>query len=158
MHISGIFSLALAIVFLITMSCGCISQTPVQEQTVVPTPPVQAVESHKSGFTAYINGKYETALDFYNKSLESDPTYTRAWMDKGNVLTKLNRTPEAIAAYDAALALDTNIPQVWNSRGESLMTLGRYQEALESFNKALVINPDYAKAQENKNLTLSKLT
>ena len=74
-------------------------------------------------------------------------------MDKGNVLSRLDRTSEAMAAYDAALAPDTNIPQVWNGRGEALMTLGRYTEALESFNKSPMINPDYIKSQENKNLT-----
>jgi lipoprotein NlpI len=59
--------------------------------------------------------------------------------------------------YDSALALDNNFPEIWNNRGEALMTLGRYSEAFDSFDKALEIAPDYAKAKENRNLTLSKL-
>ena len=37
------------------------------------------------------------------------------------------------------------------------MTLGRYTEARDSFDKALKIAPSYAKAKENRNLTLEKL-
>jgi eukaryotic-like serine/threonine-protein kinase len=152
-----IFGIVLVPLLLLIMSSGCIHSNSVNSQIGTPTPTGPAVELHKNGFSAYIDGKYETALDYYNKSLVADPTYTRAWMDKGNVLIRLNRTSEAIAAYDAALALDNNIPQVWNSRGEALMTLGRYSEALASFDSALKIAPDYEIAQENRNNTLAKL-
>jgi tetratricopeptide (TPR) repeat protein len=157
MRLLEIFGISLLALFLLVMSSGCINNTSVKEEIVTPTVPPQAVEFHKSGFSAYIDGKYETALDFYNKSLNVDPKYARAWMDKGNVLIKLNRTTEAIAAYDAALALDNNIPQVWNSRGEALMTLGRYNESLESFDQVLKMYPDNVKAKENRELALGKL-
>ena len=37
------------------------------------------------------------------------------------------------------------------------MKLGRYTEARDSFDKALQIAPEYAKAKENRNITLEKL-
>jgi tetratricopeptide (TPR) repeat protein len=139
------------------LSSGCINNNSGTQQIVTPTPLAAAVDLHMNGFNAYINGKYETALDFYNKSIAVDPKYTRAWIDKGNVLIKLNRTEEAISAYDSALALEEDLALVWNSRGEALMTLGRYAEARDSFDKALQIAPEFAKAKENMNLTLMKL-
>jgi len=140
---------------------GCVSSTPVKEPVTEPlpgtTPVSQAIEFHKTGFSAYIAGDLEKSLEYFNKSLEADPTFARAWMDKGNVLIRMNRSAEAIAAWDAALALDSNIPQVWNSRGEALMSLGRYAEALESFEKVLAINPDHKSAQENRERARAKL-
>ena len=38
---------------------------------------------------------YASALDYYNQSLAADPKYIRAWIDKGNVLVRMNRTDEA---------------------------------------------------------------
>jgi tetratricopeptide (TPR) repeat protein len=144
------------IVLIGAISAGCINNKVVYQPGITPTS-TTAADLHMKGFDAYINGNFTTALDFYDQALDADPKYTRAWMDKGNVLIKLNRTSEAIAAYDAALALDNNLSLVWNSRGEALMALGRYSEALESFDKALQIAPEYARAKENRNLTQAKL-
>jgi len=153
----GIFPLVLALLFLHVVISGCAGSAPVKEPLPVTTPVIQAIEFHKTGFSAYIAGDLEKSLEYFNKSLEADPTFARAWMDKGNVLIRMNRSAEAIAAWDAALALDTNIPQVWNSRGEALMSLGRYAEALESFDKVLAINPDHTRARENRERALAKL-
>jgi tetratricopeptide (TPR) repeat protein len=148
----------LVVVFLIlvmTMISGCINSNTTNKP--VPTPDTSAIYLTGNGYEAYLKGNYETALDYYNKSIAANPSYARAWREKGNVLILLNRTSEAIAVYDSALALDNNFPEIWNNRGEALMTLGRYAEARDSFDKALQIAPDYAKAKENRNLTLSKL-
>ena len=146
---------------LLVMSAGCINSNSagnsVNQPAMTPQPNAAAVELHNQGFSAFTNGNYQAALDFYNQSIAADPKYARAWMDKGNTLIFLNRTEEAISAYDSALALDKNLALVWNSKGEALMTLGRYAEARDSFDKALQIAPDYAKAKMNRNLTLSKL-
>jgi tetratricopeptide (TPR) repeat protein len=146
-----------AIMLLLVMNSGCINNKSVNQQIVTPTPKAAAVKLFEDGFNAFINGKYDIALEDYNKAIAAEPKYTRAWIEKGNVLVKLNRTGEAISAYDSALALENNIALVWNTRGEALMSLGRYAEARDSFDKALQLAPDYAKAKENKNLTLEKL-
>ena len=145
-------------ILLIAVSCsGCINSTSEKPQIVTPTQVKPAVELHMKGFDAYINGDFNTALDFYDKALAADPTYTGAWIDKGNVLIRLNRSSDAVSAYDSALAINSQMPEIWNSRGEALMTLGKYAEALDSFDKALTIVPDYPQAKENRNLTLEKL-
>jgi len=102
------------------------TQTNVQTNPVMTRAPVaSAVDLLKKGFDASIKGNYTTALDLYNRSTSADPKYTQAWIERGNVLVKLNRTSEAIASYDSALALENNLAIVWNSRGEALMKIGR---------------------------------
>jgi tetratricopeptide (TPR) repeat protein len=150
--LSGIF------VLLITVTgCGCINNTSDKSQIITPTPLPAAENLHDKGFDAYLKGDYIMALNFYNQSLAADPKYTRGWVDKGNVLMRLNRTEDAIAAFNIALAQDDRLPQVWNSRGEALMTVGNYTMALKSFDKSLEIAPEYPQAIKNRNLTLQKL-
>ncbi len=150
-----------AIMFVSVLNSGCIannsegktSLTP----TVSPTPVGGADDLRQKGFDAYRDGNFSTALDYYDKAIALNSTYILAWVGKGDVLVKMNRTSEAISAYDSALAINSEVPQYWNKRGEALMTLGKYAEARDSFDKALKIAPDYATAKENRNLTLAKL-
>ena len=147
----------LALMLATVLIAGCTGNNADTTPAMTPAPVPAAVDLHKKGFDAYINGDYANALDLYTQSVTADPKYTRAWMDKGNVLVKLNRTSEAIASYDAALALENNLANVWNSRGEALMTLGRYAEARDSFDKALQLAPEYALAKANRDIATAKL-
>jgi tetratricopeptide (TPR) repeat protein len=157
MRSNGIVLVVLAIMLVIVLSSGCTENNAGANPVMTPAPVPAAVDLHKKGFDAYINGNYTTALYFYNQSIAADPKYTRAWMDKGNVLVKLNRTSEAISSYDSALALENDLAIVWNDRGEALMTIGNYTEARDSFDKALQIAPEYANAKANRDLALAKI-
>jgi tetratricopeptide (TPR) repeat protein len=157
MRSNGIVLVVIAIMLVIVLSSGCTENNAGANPVMTPAPVPAAVDLHKKGFDAYINGNYTTALYFYNQSIAADPKYTRAWMDKGNVLVKLNRTSEAISSYDSALALENDLAIVWNDRGEALMTIGNYTEARDSFDKALQIAPEYANAKANRDLALAKI-
>jgi tetratricopeptide (TPR) repeat protein len=147
----------LAIMLVTVLSAGCTGDNTDTNPVMTPAPVPAAVDLHSKGFDAYIKGNYTTALDLYTQSITADPRYTRAWMDRGNVLVKLNRTTEAISSYDSALALENNLASVWNSRGEALMTIGKYAEARDSFDKSLQIAPEYATALANRDLADAKL-
>ena len=157
MHIHGIYKIVLSLIVIGLLSSGCVSPTSENQQVLKPTTLVPALELHKSGFEAQIQGKYEIALDYYNKSIAADPKNTRVWIDKGNVLMRLNRSEEALSAYDSALSLESNVSDIWNLRGVALMASERNTEALESFEKALQLAPYSPEAKENRNLTLEKL-
>lgn len=154
MRIHGFFGLVL--ICILVMSSGCINPQSEPPETT-PTISQVAIDLHMTGFRASVDGDYETALDYYDQSIAADPTFTRVYIDKGNVLIRLNRTEEAIMAYDSALARVNDLPKVWNSRGEALMTIGKYSEALASFDTAISLSPDYQTAKENRNRALEKL-
>lgn len=140
------------------LSSGCISSSSENQDNVKSTTLAPAMELYRNAIDAKNQGKYEIALDYFDQSIIADPTYTRAWIDKGDLLLQLNRSQEALSAYDSALALNNNVPEVWNFRGEALMTLGKYPEALESFEKALQITSNnYPAAQQNRDRVLAKL-
>jgi tetratricopeptide (TPR) repeat protein len=157
MRSNGIVLAVLALMLVTVLSSGCTGNKTETNAGLTHTPVPAAVDLHKQGFEAYSNGNYTSALDFYNRSIAADSNYTRAWMDKGNVLMRLNRTKEAILVYDVVLARENDLAIVWNSRGEALMTIGNYTEARDSFDKALQIAPEYAQAKANRDLALAKI-
>jgi tetratricopeptide (TPR) repeat protein len=158
MRSNGIVLAVLALMLVTVFSSGCTGNNADSNAVMTHVPVPAAVDLHDKGFIAFINGNYTTALDLYNQSLAADPKYTRAWIDKGNVLVKLNRTSEAISSYDSALALENDLEMVWNSRGEALMSIGNYTEALNSFDNVLRIAPNSVIAKQNREFVLKKMS
>jgi len=154
----SIYTIMLAIILISGCTSNPFKQPSCPNCTVVPSTPLgDSADLHQKGFDAYINLDYANALDYYNQSLAADPKYTRAWIDKGNVLVRMNRSAEAVSAYDSALAIDSSIAEVWNLRGKTLMAAGNYTAARDSFDHALQLVPDYREAKDDRNLTLAKL-
>jgi tetratricopeptide (TPR) repeat protein len=150
--------LTLSVLILVTvMSCGCINNTSVTSGFTTSTLVPEAIKLHNTGFDAYVKGDYPTALDYFNQSIAADSNYTRAWIDKGNVLVRLNRSEEAVMAYDTALTQDNGLAVVWNKRGEALMISKKYTAARDSFARALELAPDFAEAKENRETVLKKM-
>jgi len=48
-------------------------------------------------------GKYNEAIEVYDRALQLDPEYVSAWNNKGVVLSRLGKYAEAIEAFDRAL-------------------------------------------------------
>jgi Flp pilus assembly protein TadD len=53
-------------------------------------------------------GRYNEALEAYNRALELEPSYILAWNNRGVVLLDLGRYREAESAFQQALELDPN--------------------------------------------------
>lgn len=145
------------IIFLGVGLSGCVNPTSGTADGYQQTPVKEAIDLHNTGFDAFVRGNYSVALEYYNQSIAADPNYTRAWVDKGNVLMRLDRHQEAVLAYDGALARDNSLAVVWNSRGEALMATGNYSDARDSFEHALRLAPKFAEAQENLNNASKKI-
>ncbi len=102
-------------------------------------------------------GKYEEAIECFDKAIELNPNFAPAWNNKGVALAKLGKYEEAIKCYDKALEIDPNYYYAWNNKGVALAKLGRYEEAIKCYEKAIQINPNYVDAWYNLGLALSKL-
>jgi len=112
-------------------------------------------------------GRYEEAIDCYNKALEINPEYKEAWVNKGKVLAidtyfeltsgNLEKYEEVIDCYDKAIEIDPGYIEAYENKGNALDILGKYEEAIESYNKILEINSRYKKVWLNKGIIFSKL-
>jgi tetratricopeptide (TPR) repeat protein len=102
-------------------------------------------------------GRYEEALEYYDKALEIDSEYVSGYNLKGVVLDRLKRYNEALTCYNRALELDQNYIEAWHNKGLTLTKLDRKEEAIESFDNALKIDNTYSFAWYNKGTVLEKL-
>ncbi|MBD2606673.1 tetratricopeptide repeat protein [Scytonema hofmannii FACHB-248] len=87
---------------------------------------------------------YEEAVLSYDDLLRRKPNDVVALTERGSVLLKLNRLPEALDSYEKALKIDNNFYEALVGKGNALGGLGKPQEALFAFNRATEIRPlDY---------------
>jgi tetratricopeptide (TPR) repeat protein len=98
------------------------------------------------GDKSFDEGRWEEALQFYEKCLELDRKNIKAWINKGESLNFLGRYKEALECCEEALkndpANDEILATVLAVKGESLNFLGRYKEALECCEEALKKDAD----------------
>ncbi len=71
MRIHGINLVVLAVLAVLLISSGCVSNTPENQPGMKTTTSAPSEDFYKSGFQAQVDGKYESALDYYNKSILS---------------------------------------------------------------------------------------
>jgi len=90
-------------------------------------------------------GDYDTAIDAFQRAIELDPNYSKAYHWYGDVLLTYLRQPDAaLPLLERAYTLDPVSPPLTATVGQTLTALGRFDEAMEYYQKALEIEPAYA--------------
>ena len=120
------------------------------------TAPKSADVWNSRGITFKSQGRYNEAIQCYDRALEIDPEKAIAWTSKGLALDDLGRYDEAIQCYDHALEIDPKDTGTWNYKGLAIMNLDRYDEAIQCYDRALEIDPEYTFAKGNRDDALKK--
>lgn len=81
--------------------------------------------SYRIGLKLFKEGKLETALIHFNKTLKIFPNYPEVLSDKGAVLAKLERYEEAFETLTKALRLNPNLTNAMNNMNFVLKKLGK---------------------------------
>jgi HJR/Mrr/RecB family endonuclease/Tfp pilus assembly protein PilF len=110
-------------------------------------------------------GKYEEAIDFYNKAISADPTYAddvaRKLIMISWSLSDEGKYKEAMNFYNKAVSIKPSCASAAASgcfdTGCRLSSEGRYEEAIKYYDRATSINPNYKKAWSNKGNALLKI-
>lgn len=89
----------------------------------------------------YSKEAYYEALEWYKKSLDIDPKYVDAWINKAAVLIKLEEYSKAIKAIENALYLDELEKIGWHNKGVIFSQVGQYDRSLEARNEAIKLDP-----------------
>jgi len=108
------------------------------------------------GFALHNLGRYDEALQAYNRAIEIDPQLAAAWNNKGIILEGQGKYDEAIKAYDEVIRLDPNLAEAWHNKGVAFGKQSKYDEAIQAYDEAIRLNPNYANAWYNKGAALGK--
>jgi tetratricopeptide (TPR) repeat protein len=117
----------------------------------------------KKGYELSLNGSDEEALQAYEKALQIDPENSLAWINKANVLYRLNRTSESSQAYRKALEIADNMIEadprnatLWLEKGILLNNVGDIEEAVAALDNASKIDPKDDMAWKMKGVLLAR--
>ena len=109
------------------------------------------------GLRLYELGRYEEAIEEFDKAIELDPNDPDYHYYKGIALYELHKYEEAIEEFDKAIELDPNDPVYHYNKGLALGELHKYEEAIKEFDKAIELNPYNPGYHNGKGLALSEL-
>ena len=109
-----------------------------------------ALPYNNLGIAQKQKGNYTSAMANYNRAIESNVNYAKAWMNRGNVYLDQNENQKALADYDKGIELDPDNAVVWSNRGTVYARLNQMDQSILDYNHALELNPNYADAIANR--------
>ena len=89
---------------------------------------------------AFLDGDYETAIDFADRAVASNPNFSGAWLTRGWVYKYAGQYEEAILSFERGIRLSPLDPRLNLSLagiGYALIELRRFDEAVAVSKKAL---------------------
>ena len=100
--------------------------------------------------------RLEEADLLYRQAISMRSDYTQAYINRGDILLKLNRSKEAQEVYERALFYDNTNPDIYYNLGVVLIEQGRHGQALAYLNKALEFDPDHSQALLNSAMLIQE--
>jgi PAS domain S-box len=120
---------------------------------------------YKKGVNLYYKqGKFQDAIQCFNRVIEMDPGHVEAWQDRGICLKELGRYEEAIQSFNMVIDLKAPTTETYYYKGETIEKLGKssgnfqlLEEAIHYFDKVLELDPSHVNAWNYRGLCLKEL-
>ncbi len=100
--------------------------------------------------------RLDEAVAQYQKALEIDPTYAKAYSSLGLALAARGRPDEALAQYRKALEMDPGDTDAYRNLAKALDSRGRSSEAIALLRQAVQLRPDDAEARNDLGAALGQ--
>jgi len=108
---------------------------PIASQKIETTEPETANTEFwlEKGNALYEQGRYNEAVQAYNRAIMLNPQLEAAWFNKGNALYMQGDYDEALRIFDRAIEINPQDAIAWNCRGLTLIKLGYTVKANAAF-------------------------
>ncbi|HXX81895.1 MAG TPA: tetratricopeptide repeat protein [Thermodesulfovibrionales bacterium] len=102
------------------------------------------------GKVYYNMGKFDEAIEDFDKANALNPSYHEAYNNRGVVFGNMGRFDKALEDFDRTIALNPSYYEAYNNRGKVYYKMGKFDKALEEFGKTIALNPSYTLAYTNR--------
>ncbi|XP_075165345.1 transmembrane O-mannosyltransferase targeting cadherins 3 [Haematobia irritans] len=101
--------------------------------------------------------RLEEADFLYRQAISMRADYVQAYINRGDILMKLNRTLQAQEVYEKALLYDSENADIYYNLGVVFLEQGKSAQANVYFNKALELYPEHEQALLNSAILLQEM-
>jgi tetratricopeptide (TPR) repeat protein len=127
-----------------------IKETDIERRLVIDDLNQKGVELRKQG-------RYDEAVDCFDRILEIDPDSMAANNNKGVALRTMGRYQDAEPYLAKVVGLDASNAGAWFNLGFVQFKLGKFTEANEALDNVIELSPTHAVAWDSKGKVLQKL-
>lgn len=101
--------------------------------------------------------RLEEADFLYRQAISMRADYVQAYINRGDILMKLNRTAQAQEVYEKALLYDSENADIYYNLGVVFLEQGKSTQANIYFDKALELYPEHEQALLNSAILLQEM-
>lgn len=112
---------------------------------------------YSQGVAMLSRDDYNRALPYFEKAVETDPSYAEAWYQAGFSYGILGRHADALKASKQAAKLRPEWAETYVNIGASSYALQQYKEAADAYKQAIRLEDSKADTQYALGLSLEKL-
>ncbi len=105
--------------------------------------PKDAVATGKLGFFYSTLNKPDSALKYYNLTVEFDPEYDQTYINRGWYYFQQHKIKEAIADYTTAIEKNSKSIRAYANRANTLMLDQQFERAIPDIKKCILLDPKY---------------
>lgn len=101
-------------------------------------------------------GQYDRSIAYFNKAIELNPRFAKAYKNRGEIFYRKGQSFNAIADFTKAIEINPWDAEVYSNRGAVYSELRLYDKAIADCTKAIVLNPRLASAYYNRGVVYGK--
>jgi murein DD-endopeptidase MepM/ murein hydrolase activator NlpD len=94
------------------------------------------------GWAFNLSGRYERALQDFDKAIALEPDFEQAFRSKGDAYRRKGMIKQAIAEFDRAIRIKPDYATAYADRALAHQALGSVEQALQDFDKTIALLPD----------------
>jgi len=111
---------------------------------------------YKIGNEHYEKGDFDKAIENYDKAIELNPEYEKAYYNRGLAFACKEDYDKAIVDIKKVIEIKPNFAEAYYILGLAYEYKQLPDKAIEAYNKALKLNPNFKDAKSRLELTMSK--
>jgi tetratricopeptide (TPR) repeat protein len=128
-----------------------ITSSALTQNAVTPNSGIQTADGYfKTGSDKTYNKQYDSALYFYNRAIELNPSLAIAYNNRGEIYYMLGKYATALPDLNQAILLDPVLTGALLNRAAVNIRLGHYNEAIEDYSNFIRTDRAVAEAWYNR--------